>query len=255
MSGLLGIVLGLAVLSGAHLLEGGQLIELLNLPAAIIVLGGTVAAALVQSPGRDFKRALSLMLWALRDEKPDVRRTIDEIKAWTRSSRVSGLMVLEREVEKSDDPFIKSGLQLLADAQPVAVVRSVLETEMVRVENRDMHAARVVESMGGYAPTLGIIGAVLGLIQVMSNLTDPTVLGQGIATAFVATIYGVGSANLILLPLSKKVKRLVIGRSEYYELIVDGMCYIAEGHTPGDVEQRLQGYLEERRASPPTDRG
>lgn len=250
MGAILGILFGIAVLAGAHTLEGGQLVELLNLPAAIIVLGGTLAAALVQSPRSDVSQAISLLGWALKDDAPDARNTIDLIKAWARSSKISGLIVLEREIEKTNDPFLKSGLQLLADAQPVSVVRQVLETEMVRIENRDMHAARVVESMGGYAPTLGIIGAVLGLIQVMSNLTDPTVLGQGIATAFVATIYGVGSANLILLPLAKKIKRLIIGRSEYYELVTDGICFIAEGHTPGDVEQRLQGYLEERRAAP-----
>lgn len=249
MGALAGIVLGVLVLVAAHVLEGGQVVELLNFPAALIVVGGTFAAAAVQSPSADLRRAFELLGWALRERQPDPRVTIDQLKHWCRSSRVSGLVVLEREVAKVSDPFLKSALQLLADAQPASVVRSVLETELVRMENRDMHAAKVVEAMGGYAPTLGIVGAVLGLIQVMTNLTDPTVLGAGIATAFVATIYGVGSANLILLPLSKKIKRMIYGRSEYYEIVVDGAFYIAEGHTPGEVEQRLQGYLEERRGS------
>ena len=250
MRAMLGILLGIVVLAGAHVVEGGQAIQLWNLPAAMIVVGGTISAAIVQAPIQDFRQAMHLLVWAMKDVSPDARQTIDQIKTWTRSSKVSGLIVLEREIIKAEDGFIKSGLQLLADAQPVSVVRSVLETELVRIENRDLHAARVVESMGGYAPTLGIIGSVLGLLQVMSNLSDPSVLGQGLATAFVATIYGVGSANLILLPLAKKIKRQIIGRTEYYELVMDGMCYIAEGYTPSDVEHRLQGYLEKNSATP-----
>jgi len=255
MQGLLGILIGVGVLVLAHSIEGGRVSELLNLPAAIIVIGGTFAAAAVQSPKRDFARAMELLGWALREDQHRVRETIDRIKSWCRASRVSGLVALEREIPKSSDPFERRALQLLADAQSPLIVRAVLETELARVENRDMHAARVVESMGGYAPTLGILGAVLGLIQVMSNLSDPTVLGKGIATAFVATIYGVGLANLVLIPLSKKIKRLIIGRSEYYELIMDGVSFIAEGHTPGEVEQRLQGYLEEMHGKAKTDRG
>lgn len=255
MQGLLGILVGIGVLVLAHSIEGGRVIELVNLPAALIVVGGTIAAAAVQSPKRDFARAMHLLSWALREESFGTRETIDRIKSWCRVSRVSGLVALEREIPKSSDPFERRALQLLADAQSAVMVRAVLETELARVENRDMHAARVVESMGGYAPTLGILGAVLGLIQVMSNLTEPSVLGQGIATAFVATIYGVGLANLVLLPLSKKVKRMIIGRSEHYELIMDGVSFIAEGHTPGEVEQRLQGYLEESHGKASTHRG
>lgn len=254
MGAFFGILFGFVVLGVAHVLGGGQITELLNLPAAIIVVGGTLSAAMVQSPREDFRQAMQLIGWSLKDSEPDVRDTIDHFKKWSRSSKVSGLVVLERQIDQVDDAFLKSGLQLLADAQPVSVVRSVLETEMIRLESRDLHASRVVESMGGYAPTLGIIGSVIGLIQVMSNLTDPDVLGQGIATAFVATIYGVGSANLILLPLAKKIKRMIIGRTEYYELIVDGMCYIAEGYGPSEVEQRLQGYLEDGRAKTSTGR-
>ena len=252
MQGLLGILAGVIVLFVAHILGGGRAIELLNIPAAIIVIGGTFAAAAVQAPRNDFRRALQLLGWALGEEDHRIRETIDRIKGWCRVSRISGLVALEREIPKSDDPFERTALQLLADAQSVTMVRSVLETDLIRVENRDMHAAKVVESMGGYAPTLGILGSVLGLIQVMSNLSEPTLLGQGIATAFVATIYGVGFANLVLLPLSKKLKRMIIGRSEYYELIMDGVSYIAEGHTPGEVEQRLQGYLEESYAKAQT---
>lgn len=255
MQGLLGIVAGAVVLFVAHVLGGGRAMELVNLPAAIIVIGGTFAAAAVQAPPNDFRRALQLLRWGLGDQEQNTRETIDRIKGWCRISRISGLVSLEREIPKSSDPFERTALQLLADAQSSIMVRSVLETDLVRVENRDMHAARVVESMGGYAPTLGILGSVLGLIQVMSNLTEPTLLGQGIATAFVATIYGVGFANLVLLPLSKKVKRMIIGRSEHYELIMDGASYIAEGHTPGEVEQRLQGYLEESNAKAPIRRG
>ena len=158
MQGLLGILVGIGVLLLAHSIEGGRVIELLNLPAALIVLGGTIAAAAVQSPKRDFARAIHLLSWALREESFGTRETIDRIKSWCRVSRVSGLVALEREIPKSSDLFERRALQLLADAQSAVMVRAVLETELARVENRDMHAARVVESMGAMPLHLAFSG-------------------------------------------------------------------------------------------------
>jgi chemotaxis protein MotA len=152
-------------------------------------------------------------------------------------------LALEAEVEKEDELFVKSGLLLLVDGKGADVIRSTLEVELIMLEQRDLQGAKVIESMGGYAPTLGIIGAVLGLIHVMSNLSDPEGLGAGIATAFVATIYGIGIANLFFLPVANKIKSLVLMRYQHQEMVLDGLMSIAEGQNPKAIQQRLQGYL------------
>lgn len=245
MLGFLGIALAILAIIGGNYLEGGQLLELVNPPAAVIVFGGTLAAAVVQAPREDFSRALRLVVWAFRDKvQPDFVVGLDNLRNWCLLARKRGLIALEAEAGRQQDPFVASGLQLLADGRTPEMIRAVLEVDLVAREQRDLQAVRVIESMGGYAPTLGIIGAVLGLIQVMAHLTEPEALGQGIATAFVATIYGIGVANLVLIPTANKIKRLVQGRAQYHEMLMDGLLYIAQGHSPEVIRQRLSGYLE-----------
>jgi len=240
---IIGLLLAVAAVVGGNFLEGGQLQELLNLPAAVIVICGTLAAAIIQSPRRDFLRALRLLGWAFSNNAPDLDQCIQKLVHWCVVARRKGLLELEKEADKETDPFIKSGLLLLADGKGVDVIRSTLEVELITAEQRDLQGAKVIESMGGYAPTLGIIGAVLGLIHVMSNLSDPESLGAGIATAFVATIYGIGIANLFLIPVANKIKNLVLMRYQYQEMVLDGLMSIAEGQNPKAIQQRLQGYL------------
>lgn len=239
----IGLILAVAAIVGGNFLEGGQLQELLNIPAAVIVVGGTVAAALIQSPIKDVYRALQLLGWAFGNNKHDMQAGIDKVVNWCVIARRKGLLALESEAEEEQDIFIKSGLLLLVDGKGSDVIRGTLEVELITVEQRDLQGARVIESMGGYAPTLGIIGAVLGLIHVMGNLSDPANLGAGIAVAFVATIYGIGLANLFLIPVANKIKSLVLMRYQYQEMLLEGLMFIAEGQSPKAIQQRLQGYL------------
>lgn len=239
----IGVLLAFAAVLGGNYLEGGHVQELLNLPAATIVICGTLAAAFIQSPSQDVMRALKLLGWAFGDNKQDHKASIDKIVQWCVIARRKGLLALEAEAEKEKDSFVKGGLFLLADGKGSDVIRGTLEVELITVEQRDLQAAKVLESMGGYAPTLGIIGAVLGLIHVMSNLSDPDSLGAGIATAFVATIYGIGIANLFLIPVANKIKNLVLMRYQHQEMVLEGLMFIAEGQSPKAIQQRLHGYL------------
>jgi len=249
---LLGLLLSVLAILGANHLEGGQLQALLNLPAALIVVGGTCGAALVQTPKDLLRRTLRLLRFALAERaQPRYEDGIGRLVQWSITARRKGLLALEQEVGGVDDPLIANGLQLLADGKPAELIRAALETELLAREQRDRQAARVIESMGGYAPTLGIIGAVLGLIQVMVNLGDPALLGVGIATAFVATIYGIALANLLLLPLAGKMRHLIDSRTLYQEMMLEGFLLIAEGEGPKSVQLRLQGYLERADAKTP----
>ncbi len=240
---LLGITIGILALVGGNWLEGGQLETLLDGPALIIVFGGTVGAVLLQTPGQVFLRALKLLRHVfLPPEYPRADR-IKRTVSWAEAARQGGLLGLENLVGRERDPFVKKGLQLLVDGNEPEDIRRMLELELDSHEQRSMQAAKVFESMGGYSPTIGIIGAVMGLIQVMQNLAEPSMLGSGIATAFVSTIYGVGMANLMLLPMANKIKAHVMDESEYREMMIEGLVAISEGENPRLIEIRLRGFL------------
>ncbi|HCN47016.1 MAG TPA: flagellar motor protein [Pseudomonas sp.] len=241
---LLGIILAFVAIVGGNLLEGGHVGALLNGPAALIVLGGTLAAALLQSPLSSFKRALQIFGWILFPPRVDLAGGIDRVVNWSLTARKEGLLGLEGVADAEPDPYARKGLQLLVDGSEPEAIRSILEVDFLTQEARDIQAAKVFESMGGYAPTIGIIGAVMGLIHVMGNLADPSQLGNGIAVAFVATIYGVASANLILLPVANKLKAQVMRQSRYREMLLEGLLSIAEGENPRSIELKLQGFME-----------
>lgn len=230
-----------AILFGQYL-EGGELAALLNGPAILIVLGGTIGAVMVQTPRRVFTRALQLFPWMLRPPVTPTEETIAKVIAWSNASRKEGLLGLEPLIDDELDPFAQKGLQLLVDGSEPEAIRATLETELQSREYLDLSAARVYEGLGGYCPTVGIIGAVMGLIHVMGNLADPTKLGAGIAVAFVATIYGVGLANLFFLPAANKLKNLVNEQSVFREMMIEGLAAIAEGENPRNIESRLAGY-------------
>ena len=241
---LLGIILAFVAIVGGNLLEGGHVGALINGPAALIVLGGTLAAALLQSPLSSFKRALQIFGWILFPPRVDLAGGIDRVVNWSLTARKEGLLGLEGVADAEPDPYARKGLQLLVDGAEPEAIRSILEVDFLTQESRDIQAAKVFESMGGYAPTIGIIGAVMGLIHVMGNLADPSQLGNGIAVAFVATIYGVASANLILLPVANKLKAQVMRQSRYREMLLEGLLSIAEGENPRSIELKLQGFME-----------
>jgi chemotaxis protein MotA len=238
-----GLMLGLAAILGGQVLEGGHVSSLLQGTAFIIVLGGTMGAVMLQSPLPIFLQGMKMGLWVFRPPKFAPEEVISQVAGWSQIARREGLLALEALVHQHPDPFTVKGLQLLVDGAEPDRLREVLETEIATYEERLRLCARIWEAAGGYAPTIGILGAVMGLIHVMENLTDPSKLGGGIAVAFVATIYGVGSANLLFLPVSKKLLAHVARLVRIREMLVDGLIGIANGENPRIIENRLQGYM------------
>jgi chemotaxis protein MotA len=240
---LLGVAIALLALLGGNFFDGGSLGALLNGPAAVIVVGGTLGAALLQTPKNHLLRALTLLRWLVHPPKPVFASTIDQLVHWATAARRQGVLSLEDLAEREVDPFVRKGLQLVIDGGNAQHIREVLETDLWVAEQRDFDAVHFYESMGGYAPTIGILGAVLGLIQVLHQLADPSQLGSGIAVAFVATIYGLALANLLLIPIANKLRLCVKEKSQYRELLIEGLMAIAEGQNPKLIEVRLSGYL------------
>src|SRR5687768_5338379 len=243
MLSIIGVTLGFAALIGGNFLEGGSWQSLVNGPAALIVFGGTLGAAILQTPKASLQRALNLFSWIFRPPRMQFKSGIDKVVSWAVAARKEGLLGLENIAEAEKDQFSRKGLQLLVDGSDPDVIRHVLETDLLVAEKRDFEAVHFYESMGGYAPTIGIIGAVMGLIHVMRHLTDPAELGPGIAVAFVATIYGVAFANLFLLPVANKLRQCVREKSEFRELMIEGIIAIADGENPRAIEMKLSGYL------------
>ncbi len=238
-----GILLAIAAIVIGQHLEGGNLGMLVNGPAILIVVGGSIGATMLQSPLPVFMRSLNLLKWIFVPPPREFAKTKSELVRWSRIARKDGLLGLENVVKKVASDYTRKGLQLLIDGNDPEVIRETLEHDAATRESRDMQAARVYDGMGGYAPTLGILGAVIGLIHVMSNLADPALLGQGIAVAFVATIYGVGLANLMFLPAGNKLKAIIREETREQEMVIIGLVAIAEGENPRVIESRLQGLV------------
>lgn len=240
---LIGIVAALGAIVGGNLLEGGHTSSLMQLTAFVIVMGGTLGAIMVQSQLPIFLRALKMTLWLVFPPKLAPQEAIAKIVGWSNIARKEGLLGLEAVTESEPDPFARKGLQLLADGSEPDAIRKILEVELSTKEHTELQAAKVFEGMGGYAPTVGILGAVMGLIHVMNNLSDPSKLGSGIAVAFVATIYGVGLANLFFLPMANKLKGLIHDQTQFREMVIEGIAAIAEGENPRNIEVKLLGYI------------
>lgn len=239
----IGVAIAFAAILGGNWLEGGHLDTLANGPAMVIVLGGSIGAVLLQTPLHVFLRAMRMLGMVFVPPKQVLEETIEQLVEWSKVARKDGLLGLEMAVQNESDLFVRKGMQLLVDGNEPEEIRHTLEVELDSRERFDLQAGKVLEAMGGYSPTIGIIGAVMGLIHVMQNLSDPSKLGSGIATAFVATIYGVGLANLFLLPMANKLKAYVLQESHYRELVIEGLVAISEGENPRQIETRLQGFL------------
>lgn len=240
---IIGLSMGVAAILVGQQLEGGEISALINGPAALIVFGGTLGAVMLQSPIKVFIRAFKMSSWMILTPQFNNEDVIRKIIVWSNIARREGLLGLENLEEAEVDIFSKKGLQLLINGSEPEVIRSMMDVDIHTKESFDFQAARVFESMGGYSPTIGIIGAVLGLIQVMGNLSDPSKLGEGIAVAFVSTVYGVALANLILLPVANKLKNLVVSEAHFNDMIVEGLVSIAEGENPANIETKLLGFL------------
>ena len=239
----IGVAIAFAAILGGNWMEGGHVDTLANGPAMVIVLGGSIGAVLLQTPMRIFMRSMRMLGTVFIPPKRGLEETITKLVGWSKVARKDGLLGLERVIERESDLFVRKGMQLLVDGNEPEDIRHALEVELDSRERSDLQASKVLEAMGGYSPTIGIIGAVMGLIHVMQNLSDPSKLGSGIATAFVATIYGVGLANLFLLPMGNKMKAYVLQESHYRELVIEGLVAISEGENPRQIETRLQGFL------------
>jgi chemotaxis protein MotA len=242
---LIGIILALGAILGGQVLEGGHVGSILQGTAAIIVLGGTVGAVMVNYPMAVFLKAIGNAKLIFFNVRIDSKATIAQIVELATLSRRQGLLALEGKLKTLSDPFFQKGLQLVIDGTESKMIREILEIELEQFEEENNLSGKVYDSLGGFAPTIGILGAVLGLIHVMENLADPSKLGSGIATAFVATIYGVGSANLFFLPMGGKIKlktkELVLAR----QLIIEGLASLAQAENPKIIEEKLKGYLPE----------
>lgn len=242
---ILGFLVAIFAIVLGQSLDGGHLEALLNVPALIIVLGGTCGAVMLETPNLILKRAIKLSQWVLIPPKVSFKKAINEVVYWSTVSRKEGFLGLENVlIDTSIHPFAKKALQLIVDGSDPKMIRDILTVELENKESQDLQAANVFESMGGYAPTIGILGAVLGLIHVLGNLAEPNLLGPGIAVAFVATIYGVGFANLLFIPVSKKIKNLILAESLYRELIIEGAASICDGENPRVIEMKLKGFLD-----------
>jgi chemotaxis protein MotA len=239
-----GLLLGLVAILGGNVLEGGHLSSLVHYTAMLIVVGGTVAATLVQTPIEVARRSAQMIKWVVVPPPSDARAMIEKLTKWCQIARRDGLLGLDDVAEKHPDPFVRTGLRRVVDGGDAQAVRRVMEQELAMREERELEAVRLFEAAGGYAPTIGILGAVLGLIHALENLDDPDALGPSIASAFVATVYGVGLANLFLLPLAGKLRAVIRERMLELEMIIEGIVGIAEMENPRTLSGRLKSYLE-----------
>jgi len=238
-----GLVLAFIALIVGSILKGAGLSGLVGGAAFMIVIVGTLASVMSHTPGPVIKRGFKMGGWLFKPPHQDPSALVGKMVEWSRIARKDGLMGLEDHLTEEKDPFILKGMQMLVDGGEPENIRTVLEMEIETAEEFDTAGAKIWESMGIYAPTLGIVGAVLGLMAVMSNLADPSKLGPGIAAAFTATIYGIASANLFFLPYGNKLKYIVKEQAKIRTMFVEGLVAIAQGENPRNIEARLQGYF------------
>jgi chemotaxis protein MotA len=239
---LIGVILGLGGILFGQMLEGGRPGSLLQPAAFMIVALGTLGAVLLQSGAPCFLRGLKMARLVFVRPPDGFDDLANEMCAWSFTARREGLLSLEHRIVHASDPFIAKGLRLLVDGTEPAKLRELLDQEIAAYERRERAAVKIWESAAGYAPTIGILGAVLGLIHVMENLSDPSRLGSGIAVAFVATIYGVGLANLIFLPIANKLRTLVQREVQKRDMLIEAFLGIAAGANPHLIEERMAVY-------------
>ncbi|MDO8925604.1 MAG: flagellar motor protein [Sideroxyarcus sp.] len=240
---LFGILVAVVGILGGQLLEGGSVNVLMQLAAFFIVFGGTIGAVMLQHPARVFVTGMKMAAWVFVTPVVDIQKLSYQITAWGSVSRKDGILALEAQLKNIEDPFVRKGLQLLVDGNSAEKIREIMDIELQSWETVRWQAARVWEAAAGYAPTIGILGAVLGLVHVMQSLGEPAKLGAGIAVAFIATIYGVGSANLLFLPIAGKLKILIQEQVNMREMLIDGLCMIANAENPRFIENKLKGYI------------
>ncbi|MCL4402578.1 MAG: flagellar motor protein [Acidobacteria bacterium] len=251
---LAGLALALCGILGGLILEGGSIQDVAQITAALIVFGGTLGAVVVTTPPALLRRAFGRLSLVLFDAPVELQATIETVVGYAVRARRTGILSLEHMVETIPDPFLSKALGLAVDGAPLEEMRQILELE-ISVRRREIDAeAGVYEAAGAYAPTVGIIGAVLGLIQVMKHLANIDDVGKGIAVAFVATLYGVASANLFFLPAATRIRTRAEREFLVMEIITEGCVSLAEGLNPRLIRSKLEAYAGPGRAAAPAPR-
>lgn len=240
---ILGLCLAVFSLAGGFMLDGGHLGALLSFTAAIIVFGGTLGATAIAFSLSELKNIPKLFKIALFPKQQEPAQVIDLIVSLADEARREGLLYLENRLGEIDDQFLRKGVQLVVDGTDPELVRSIMEVELFAIEERHHIGSSIFETAGGYAPTMGIIGTVMGLIHVLGNMSDPNALGPAIAVAFMATLYGVGSANVLWLPVGAKLANLSKKESTLRMLMIEGIVSLQAGYNPILIRERLSAFL------------
>lgn len=240
---LIGLLLGVGCVVGSFMMEGGSLGQLINVPAGIIVFGGTFGAAMASSPMSKVVRMHVLFRHALFAKQLDARQVIRKMVQFAEKARREGLLVLEEDAKEVDDAFLQGGLQLAIDGTDAELVRDILRTDLDLVQERHKAGAEFFKTLGGFAPTLGIIGTVMGLIHMLGQMDEPGKMGPAIAAAFIATLYGVCSANLLYMPIANKLKVRSSDEVLIREIMIEGILSIQAGDNPRIVEEKLKSFL------------
>jgi chemotaxis protein MotA len=246
---LIGLILGIGAVLGGQTLEGGSIHSIMQVTAAIIVLGGTFGAVFVSFPFDDVMNGFKGVKTIIKEPPQDPYSIIAQITNYANKARKEGILSLEKEVKNIEEPFLKKALIMAVDGVEPHLIREAMETELEYVDEHGKVNSKIFKAAGGYAPTIGILGAVLGLIHVMENLNDPSKLGSGIATAFVATVYGVGSANLLFLPIANKLEVRHRHGMILKEMILEGIVAVSTGENPRLIEEKLNAFLTEKQKS------
>jgi chemotaxis protein MotA len=244
-----GLLIAIFSIGFGYWFEGGLLLSLVNYSALLIVIGGTLGAVMLQSPAGIFLQGIKMFTWIIIPPSYPVDKGIYQIKSWSHKARQDGYLSLENEALISKDYFVSKGLNMIIDGVEPEQFRETMEVELILHRDALIKSSKIYEAMGGYSPTIGILGAVLGLIQAMNFIKEPELLGAGIATAFVATIYGVGFANLLFLPVANKLKCIVEEQIMYHELLAEGMLSILQGESPSNIELKLSAYQTQKHYS------
>jgi chemotaxis protein MotA len=241
-----GLIIGLSCIVIGRILEGGSPLILLQFTAFLIVMGTTAGTVIMQGTKADTRNMLNLFRIAFREQAFEPTEVIPQIVKYAEKARREGLLSLEREIPNVSNAFLQQGLQLVADGTDPEVVRHVLETDIDKMQDRHGKGPTLLEAAGGYAPTIGIIGAVLGLIHVMEHLSEGIdKVGPGIAVAFVATIYGLVTANLICFPIAAKLRSRSAAEVLAKEMVMEGILSIQAGDNPRIIEEKLKSFLSQ----------
>lgn len=252
---ILGLVIGIGALLVSVVLEGGHLASLISVPAFVVIFGGTIGATAIGFTLEELKTVPTLMRIAFRDEKHDVGSLISTLVSFAEKARREGLLALEEDLNAIEDKFLKKGMQLVIDGTDAELVRSIMETELAFIQERHHKGASIFDAAGGYAPTMGIIGTVMGLVHVLGNLSDTESLGPAISTAFLATLYGIFSANIFFLPLAGKLKNRSAHQVLVYEVTLEGILSVQAGDNPRIVEEKLEAFLAPTKRKNPQAQG